>query len=161
MVLITIISSIVALCMALMVFFVRMRAANKPASVKKIILPPFFMSSGFLMFLYPGFHVPVEYAIIAFFVGMLFSYPLIITSRFEVVGKDVYLKRSKAFVFILLGLVVIRLVLKTYISQYINVMETGSLFFVLAFGMIVPWRIAMYFSYLRVQRELDDKTILT
>ncbi|WP_027416971.1 CcdC family protein [Aneurinibacillus terranovensis] len=157
----TIVSTIVALCMALMVFAVRMRASKKPASVKKIILPPVFMSTGFVMFLLPPFHVPVEYAIIAFFVGMLLSYPLIATSRFEIVDNDIYLKRSKAFVFILLGLVLLRMILKTYIGMYINYSETAGLFFVLAYGMILPWRIAMYFGYLRVQRQLDDETILT
>ncbi|WP_047150387.1 CcdC family protein [Aneurinibacillus tyrosinisolvens] len=158
---ITVISTVVGLLMATFMFFIRMRASKKPASLKKIILPPFFMSTGFLMFLFPGVQVHIKYAIAAFFVGALLSYPLIATSKFQIVGDDIYLKRSKAFVFILLGLVVLRVALKSYIGMYINVLETGGLFFILAFGMIVPWRIAMYFSYMKLQRNLNEDSILT
>jgi membrane protein CcdC involved in cytochrome C biogenesis len=157
----TILSAVIGLFMATMVFIVRMRAAKKPASLKKIILPPFFMSTGFAMFLYPPMHVHVTYALFAFFVGTMLSYPLIATSRFEVVGKDIYLKRSKAFVFILLGLVVLRMMLKSYVGMYVGVEETAGLFFILAFGMIVPWRIAMYREYVKLYRTIGDDSILT
>ncbi|AMA71887.1 Membrane protein CcdC involved in cytochrome C biogenesis [Aneurinibacillus thermoaerophilus] len=157
----TIISTAIGLLMATVVFMIRMRVSKKPASLRKIILPPFFMSTGFTMFLYPPMHVHISYALLAFFVGTLLSYPLIMTSRFEVVGNDIYLKRSKAFIFILFGLVALRLALKSYVGMYISVTETAGLFFILAFGMIVPWRIAMCFEYLRLQRTLDEDSILT
>ena len=149
----TVISTIVALFMAMMVFMIRMKAAKKPATVKKIILPPLFMSTGFSMFLVPQMHVHLQYAWIAFFVGTLLSYPLIVTSKFEIVGEDIYLKRSKAFVFILLGLVALRMGLKSYVGEYIDIMETAGLFFILAFGMILPWRIAMYFSFAKLKKN--------
>ncbi|MBN6186782.1 cytochrome c biogenesis protein CcdC [Aneurinibacillus sp. BA2021] len=158
---VTIISAVMGLFMASMVFVIRMRASKKPASLKKIVLPPFFMSTGFAMFLNPSMHVHVTYALFAFFVGALLSYPLILTSRFEVIGKDIYLKRSKAFVFILLGLVVLRLALKSYVGLYVTFEETAGLFFILAFGMIVPWRVAMYVEYMKLSRSLDDDRLLT
>ncbi|GEN36706.1 MULTISPECIES: CcdC family protein [Aneurinibacillus] len=157
----TILSAVIGVFMAMMVFFIRMRASKKPASLKKIILPPFFMSTGFSMFLYPPMHVHVTYALFAFFVGTLLSYPLIVTSKFEVIGKDIYLKRSKAFVFILIGLVLLRLALKSYVGMYVSMEETAGLFFILAFGMIVPWRIAMYVEYMKLHRSLDDDSVLT
>lgn len=157
---VAVLSTVVALGMAVMAFFIRMRAAKKPVSVKKIVLPPFFMSTGFLMFVYPPTHVPVTYAIAAFFGGAVLSYPLIATSGFEVVGDEVYMKRSKMFLFILVGLIAIRVLLKSYIGLYIDPMETAGLFFILAFGMIVSWRIAMYFSYIRLQRDLKDNHVL-
>ncbi len=106
-------------------------------------------------------HVHVTYALFAFFVGTLLSYPLIVTSKFEVIGKDIYLKRSKAFVFILIGLVLLRLALKSYVGMYVSMEETAGLFFILAFGMIVPWRIAMYVEYMKLHRSLDDDSVLT
>lgn len=151
----TILSGVIGIFMATIVLMVRMRASKKPASLKKIILPPFFMSTGFAMFLYPPMHVHVTYALFAFFVGALLSYPLIVTSKFEVVGRDIYLKRSKAFFFILVGLVLLRLALKSYVGMYVSMEETAGLFFILAFGMIVPWRVAMYFEYVKLNRSLD------
>lgn len=155
---VTVISTIVALFMAMMVFMIRMKASKKPATLKKIILPPIFMSTGFSMFLIPQMHVHVDYAIAAFFVGNLLSYPLIATSKFEIVGEDIYLKRSKAFVFILLGLVALRTLLKSYVGSYISITETAGLFFILAFGMILPWRIAMYFNFMKLKKALKEDT---
>ena len=59
-------------CMALLVIALRMKAAQKPASVKKIIMPPLGMSTGFLMFLFPFMQVPWSYALGAFLIGLLF-----------------------------------------------------------------------------------------
>lgn len=156
---VTVISTVVAVFMALMVFMIRMKAAKKPASLKKIILPPIFMSTGFSMFFLPQMHIHVQYAIAAFFVGNLLSYPLIATSKFQIVGEDIYLKRSKAFVFILLGLVALRAILKSYVGEYINIMETAGLFFILAYGMILPWRIAMYFSFMKLKKTLKEEPV--
>lgn len=141
------ISMVVALLMATTMIFIRMRAAKKPISFRKIIAPPFFMSTGFLMFILPDTTTAFIYVLIAFCLGVIFSIPLILTSRFEIVGNDVYLKRSKAFFFILIGLLVIRMTLKIEIGPSFSVMQTAGLFFILAFGMIVPWRVAMAIMY--------------
>jgi membrane protein CcdC involved in cytochrome C biogenesis len=44
-------SSIGAIFMGILALFVRMKAAKKPTSARKIILPPLFMSSGALMYI--------------------------------------------------------------------------------------------------------------
>ncbi|MBO8155132.1 MAG: cytochrome c biogenesis protein CcdC [Bacillaceae bacterium] len=150
-------TSIVAVFMATMMFLIRMKAAQKPASVKKIILPPIFMSTGSLMFLIPMFRVTWMQVLEAFSVGVIFSVFLIYTSNFEIKGKDIYLKPSKAFVFILFGLLLLRIILKTIIGQSISVGTTSGMFFILAFGMIVTWRIAMLIKFLRLKRELDAR----
>ncbi|WP_257350503.1 CcdC family protein [Pseudalkalibacillus decolorationis] len=144
-------SSILALLMASVALFVRMRAAKKPATVKKIILPPLFMSTGFLMFLYPPARVPWAEVLEAFIVGCVFSLLLIRTSTFEKRSNDIYLKRSKVFIIILVGLVIVRIGLKLYLGQQISIEETSGLFFILAFGMIAPWRLAMYFKFKKLQ----------
>ncbi|MBM4763864.1 cytochrome c biogenesis protein CcdC [Bacillus sp. B15-48] len=149
-------STIAAIGMGTLAFFVRMKAAKSPTSAKKIILPPLFMSTGALMFIFPMFRVSFLQVIEALLVGMLFSILLIKTSKFEIRDNDIYLKRSKAFMYILLGLLVVRLVAKLVLSITIDVGELGGMFWILAFGMIVPWRIAMYVQYKRLQRDLHS-----
>ena len=151
---IVIITSIGAVCMAIFAMFVRMKAAKKPASAKKILLPPVFMSTGALMYIFPEFRLtPIE-MVESVVVGMLFSILLIKTSQFEIKDQDIYLKRSRAFAFILIGLLVIRIVAKLILSVSFDYGELSGMFFLLAFSMIVPWRIAMYRNYQKVSLEL-------
>ncbi|MGN7299482.1 cytochrome c biogenesis protein CcdC [Fredinandcohnia aciditolerans] len=147
-------SSIVAIMMAIFVTFLRAKSAQKPASVKKIILPPVFMSTGALMFVHPMFRVTPLEVLEAVVVGMLFSILLIKTSSFEIRENDIYMKRSKAFIYILVGLLVIRIVLKSVLSTSIDFGELSGMFWILAFAMIVPWRIAMYVKYKRLASTL-------
>ena len=151
-------SSLFAVFMAALVFFIRMKAAKKPTNAKKIILPPVFMSTGALMFLHPMFRVTALELIEAVMIGALFSILLIKTSSFEVRNNDIYLQRSKAFVFIFVSLIVLRLALKTYLSRTIEYGELAGMFWILAFSMIVPWRIAMYASYRLLQRKISEKS---
>ncbi|MCD7033659.1 cytochrome c biogenesis protein CcdC [Metabacillus sp. GX 13764] len=154
-----VISSIVAVVMGILVMFVRMRASKKPASAKKIILPPFFMSTGALMYIFPQFRISGAEILESVIIGALFSILLIATSKFEVRDSDIYLKRSKAFVFVLFGLLFIRIALKSYLSSTIDVGELGGMFFLLAFSMLLPWRIAMYFSYKKLYSKLHPPKI--
>ncbi len=148
------ISSIGAVFMAIFTMFIRMKAAKKPASAKKIILPPIFMSTGALMFVFPYFRVTPMEILEAAIVGMLFSILLIKTSSFEIRDNEIYLKRSKAFAFILIGLLVIRIIGKLVLSSTIDYGELSGMFWILAFSMIVPWRIAMYLNYRKLHQEL-------
>ena len=152
-------SSIVAVVMGTFVITVRARSAKKPASAKKIILPPLFMSTGALMFVFEYFRVPPLQIVEAIGVGLLFSTILIWTSKFEVKNEDIYLKPSKAFIFILIGLLVVRLVAKSILSLTIDVGELSGMFWLLAFGMIVPWRIAMLIQFKKLEKTLIDKQI--
>ncbi|MEG9296804.1 cytochrome c biogenesis protein CcdC [Mangrovibacillus sp. Mu-81] len=151
-------SSIVAICMGFFVLFIRMKAQKKPVSGKKIILPPLFMSTGALMFLFPFFRVTLGELFEALTVGMLFSILLIKTSKFEIRDNDIYLKRSKAFAFILIGLLIIRIVAKSILSTTIDYGALSGMFWILAFGMIVPWRIAMYLQYRKLYQANRDLT---
>ncbi len=147
-------TSVGAVVMGIFVMIMRTKAAKKPASVKKIILPPLFMSTGALMFIFPFFRVHPMQILEALAVGMVFSTVLIWTSKFEIRDGDIYLKQSKAFIFILIGLLIVRLVGKIVLSATIDVGELGGMFWILAFGMIVPWRLTMYLQY----KKLADKT---
>ncbi|MDR6997754.1 cytochrome c biogenesis protein CcdC [Neobacillus niacini] len=152
-----VISSIGAALMAIMVMFVRLKAANKPTNAKKIILPPFFMATGAFMYLIPKFRLTGWEIVEAVVVGALFSIFLIKTSKFEIRDNDIYLKRSKAFIFILVGLLIIRIALKSVLSSAIDPFQLSGMFFLLAFSMLLPWRIAMYVDYKKLYKELHLK----
>lgn len=154
-----IISSVIAAVMAISVMIVRIKSSDKPASPKKIILPPIFMSTGALMFLFPIFRVTGEEFLEAITLGVIFSIFLIKTSKFEIKNNEIYLKRSKAFVFILIGLLVIRIAMKSILSTTIDYGALSGMFWILAFGMIVPWRIAMFMSYRKLANELKTADI--
>lgn len=153
-----VLSSIGAVFMGTFVMIMRIRSAKKPASAKKIILPPLFMSTGALMFLFPMFQVTLSEVVEAASVGMLFSILLIKTSKFEIRDEDIYLKPSKAFVFILVGLLIVRTVAKSILSSSIDVGQLGGMFWILAFGMIVPWRVAMFINFRKLQLQLQGRT---
>lgn len=155
-----VLSTVGAAFMAIGVLFVRLKAAKKPTSVKKIVLPPIFMSSGALMYLFPKFQLTPMEILEAVVVGMFFSIFLIKTSKFEIQGNNIYLKRSKAFVFILIGLLIIRIAMKSILSSTIDLGQLSGMFFLLAYSMIVPWRVAMYTDYKKLYKELhNSKTI--
>ncbi|WP_276357938.1 CcdC family protein [Cohnella caldifontis] len=141
--------------MASLVIAIRLKAAKRPTSLRKLIIPPLGMSTGFLMFLFPFMRVPFEYAIAALLVGLLLSYPLIHTSKFQVVDGQVYLKRSSSFIYVLLGLLLFRLLLHPLVEQYVTLPQSGALFFLLAFGMILLWRIVTALRYLNLTRESE------
>lgn len=145
-------STVIAVVMGSIVMTVRMKAAKKPATAKKIILPPLFMSTGALMFVFEYFRVPPMQIIEAVGVGLLFSTVLIWTSKFEIKDGDIYLKQSKAFIFILIGLLILRLIAKMVLSSSIDIGELSGMFWLLAFGMIVPWRIVMLLQFNKLKK---------
>ncbi|WAH36705.1 CcdC family protein [Alicyclobacillus dauci] len=149
----TVVASVIAVVFALSVIVVRMRASRRPTNARKILIPPVMMSTGFLMYIFPFTHERFEYAVIAFLAGCVLSYPLILTSKMYMRDGNVYLQRSKAFIYILLGLLVLRMILHSVVEQYVDIYQTGSLFFVLAFGMLLPWRLAMYMQYRRISER--------
>jgi membrane protein CcdC involved in cytochrome C biogenesis len=130
----------------------RLRETRRPLTVRKIVIPPLAMSTGLSMFAYAPARVPLTWALAAFASGaLLLSAALIKTSQLTVVGDVVMLRRSRAFLAILLGLVAVRLAARAYVERYVNTVQTGSLFFLLAFGMIVTWRCWMFVHYRRLR----------
>ncbi|MVO99307.1 DUF1453 family protein [Paenibacillus sp. N10] len=140
--------------MALLVLAIRMKASKRPVNAMKILMPPIGMSTGFLMFVAPMTRIPVTWGLLAFAVGaVVFAYPLIRSSGFTKQGDHVYLHRSKAFLFILIILLAIRMLLHGYVEEFISVYQTASVFFILAFGMLLPWRVAMYVQYRKLMNS--------
>ena len=131
----------------------RIREGRSPVTVRKIVIPPLGMSTGFCMFIVPAFRVPWLWALAAFAVGaIVLAYPLIRTSRLDWHhdGETVMMRRSAAFFIVVVVLAVIRFAAKDYLDRFISLEQTGGLFFILAFGMILRWRLSMLMEYRRL-----------
>lgn len=137
----------------LSLIIIRIRAGKRPTTLKKIVIPPLGMATGFIMFAVPVTHIPWLWGLSAFGTGLLiFSFPLIVTTSMEKVNSDIFVRRSKAFIAIMLVLFLLRLSLHSVVEQYMTIPQTGAIFYLLAFGMIVPWRFAMVGDYLRLRK---------
>ena len=126
----------------------RVREGRTPVTARKILIPPVGMATGFSMFVLPVFRVPWTWAIIAFLIGAIaLAYPLLLTSSLERTGETIMMKRSGAFFTVVIVLAAIRYLARGYFDSLLSIEQTGALFFVLAFGMILRWRMAMFFQY--------------
>ena len=151
----SLISSIIG---AVVVMAWRVRETRAPLSVKRIVIPPLGMATGFSMFVVPMFRVPWTWALGAFFLGVVaLAYPLLRTSRLIRDGDVVMLQRSNTFLAVLIVLAGIRIAARGYLDTLLTVQQTAALFFVLAFGMILRWRTQMFLEYraLVVERTSD------
>jgi membrane protein CcdC involved in cytochrome C biogenesis len=129
----------------------RVRETRRPVSPRSILLPPLGMSSGFGMFLIPDFRVSWAWALGALSAGaLLLAIPLVRSTRLARQGNIVMMRRSRAFLGILLGLVAVRLLLRGYIGHILPARQTAGVFFMLAFGMIARWRAWMWVEYRRL-----------
>jgi membrane protein CcdC involved in cytochrome C biogenesis len=142
------VSAVAALAGAVAVFVWRIQEGRSAVTLRKIVIPPLGMATGFCMFVVPLFRVPLIWALGAFLLGaVVLAYPLLATSRLERDGDQIMMKRSGAFFGVVIALAAIRLAAHTYLDQLISVEQTAALFFVLAFGMILRWRMSMLFEY--------------
>jgi membrane protein CcdC involved in cytochrome C biogenesis len=141
-------SAVVALVGLTGVLIWRVREARTAVTVKKILFPPAGMSTGFFMFVVPAFRVPWSWALVAFLIGALaLAYPLLLTSRLERIGGVIMMKRSGAFFWVIVALAAIRYFARGYFDRLLTMEQTGGVFFILAFGMILRWRVSMFFEY--------------
>lgn len=126
----------------------RIREGRTAVTVRKILIPPMGMATGFSMFIVPAFRVPITWAIAAFLIGAVaLAYPLLLTSTLERTGDAIMMKRSGAFFSVVIALAAVRYLARGYFDSLLTIEQTGGLFFILAFGMIVRWRMSMYMKY--------------
>jgi membrane protein CcdC involved in cytochrome C biogenesis len=108
------------------------------------------------MFISPLARVPWPWAITALAAGVLvFSWPVVRSSRLESRDGLVYLRRSPWFLVMLLGLLAVRLLLHDYVGHLISPLQTAAVFYLLAFGMIARWRLGMYREFRTILARLD------
>lgn len=126
----------------------RIREGRTAVTVRKIIIPPLGMATGFSMFFVPAFRVPVLWAAVAFLIGaVLLAWPLLRTSRLIRDGERIMMQRSNAFFAVVIFLAAIRYLARGYFDSIMTIQQTAGLFFILAFGMILRWRLRMLSEY--------------
>ncbi|MBH5319819.1 cytochrome c biogenesis protein CcdC [Paenibacillus sp. GSMTC-2017] len=143
----------ISVLMGICLIIIRIRAGNRPTTLKKIVIPPLGMSTGFIMFALPMTHIPWLWGVSAFGTGLLlFAFPLIVTTRLEKVEAVIFVRRSKAFIAIIIIMFLLRWMLHGVVEQHMTIPQTGAIFYLLALGMIIPWRMAMVSDYLRLKK---------
>jgi len=136
---------------AVAVIIWRLRETRTAVSLRKIIIPPLGMATGFSMFVDSAFRVPWTWALVAFLTGaIVLAWPLLLTTRLERQGDTVRMRRSSAFLGVILVLAAIRLFARGYFDAILTAQQTAGIFFILAFGMIVIWRAKMLFDFRRL-----------
>jgi membrane protein CcdC involved in cytochrome C biogenesis len=126
----------------------RVREGRTAVTARKILIPPAGMATGFSMFIIPAFRVPFTWAIAAFLIGAIaLAYPLLLTSSLQRCGDVIMMKRSGAFFTVVIALAAIRYLARGYFDSILSIEQTGGLFFILAFGMILRWRLNMFRKY--------------
>ena len=134
----------------------RLREARTAVSLKKIVIPPLGMATGFSMFLVPAFRIPWAWAGLAFAIGAVaLAWPLLLTTRLERQGESIMMKRSSAFLAVILVLAAIRFAARGYFDTILTTQQTGGVFFILAFGMIVIWRAKMLMDFRRLTADFE------
>lgn len=133
----------------------RLREAKTAVSLKKIVMPPLGMATGFSMFFVPAFRIPWGWAGLAFAIGAVaLAWPLLLTTRLERRGDAVMMKRSSAFLAVILVLAAIRFFARGYFDTILTAKQTAGVFFILAFGMIICWRAKMLVDFRKITAEL-------
>ena len=158
----TVFTAIVSLLGLCAVLLWRVREGRTAVTVRKLLIPPMGMATGFCMFFVPAFRFPLTWAIGAFLTGaILLAWPLLATSSLRREGDAIMMKRSGAFFAVIIALAAVRYFARGYFDSFLTLEQTGGLFFVLAFGMILRWRLSLYLSYRALTRpDLDLNTAI-
>ena len=126
----------------------RVREGRTAVTMKKIVMPPVGMATGFCMFFVPAFRVPWTWGLGAFVIGaIVFAYPLLLTSDLHLQDGVIMMKRSSAFFAVIIVLAVVRYVARDYFDRFLSLEQTGAIFYLLAFGMILRWRAKLFLAY--------------
>ncbi len=143
-----VITAVVSLVGLVGVLVWRVREGRTAVTLKKIVMPPVGMATGFCMFVAPQCRVPFAWGLIAFLIGaIVFAYPLLLTSDLHLQNGVIMMKRSSAFFAVIIVLAVVRYLARGYFDRYLTLMQTGAIFYLLAFGMILRWRLKLYLAY--------------
>ena len=133
---------------AVVIIIWRIKEGQSAVTLKKIVIPPLGMATGFCMFFFPVCRIPWLWALAAFLIGaILLAWPLLATSRLHREGDVIMMKRSSMFLIVIIVLAAVRFFARGYFDKLLTVEQTGALFFILAFGMILRWRASMLLEY--------------
>jgi membrane protein CcdC involved in cytochrome C biogenesis len=126
----------------------RVREGRSAVTMRKIVIPPLGMATGFCMFIVPAFRVPLLWGLGAFLIGaVILAYPLLLTSDLHRQNGVIMMKRSSAFFAVIIVLAIVRYLARNFFDRFLTLEQTGALFYLLAFGMILRWRAKLFFAY--------------
>ena len=126
----------------------RVREGRTAVTLKKIVMPPLGMATGFCMFFYPPCRVPFLWGLAAFLIGaIVLAYPLLLTSDLHWHDGEIRMKRSSMFFTVIIVLALIRWAARGYFDSFLSLEQTGAIFYLLAFGMILRWRAKLLLAY--------------
>ena len=152
-------SILVSLAGLITVIAWRLREVRTAVSVRKIVIPPMGMATGFCMFFIPAFRIPLAWAGAAFLIGYVaLAWPLVLTTRLIRLENAVMMKRSSAFLVVIFALAAIRFLARGYFDTILTVQQSAGLFFVLAFGMILRWRTKLLIDFRKITADLPGNS---
>ena len=126
----------------------RVREGRTAVTLRKIVMPPLGMATGFCMFFYPPCRVPFLWGLAAFLIGaIIFALPLLLTSDLHLHNGEIRMKRSSAFFAVIVVLAIVRWAARGYFDSFLSLEQTGAIFYLLAFGMILRWRLKLFLAY--------------
>jgi membrane protein CcdC involved in cytochrome C biogenesis len=126
----------------------RVREGRTAVTLKKIVMPPLGMATGFCMFIYPPCRVPILWGLAAFLIGaIVLAYPLLLTSDLHWHNGEIRMKRSSAFFAVIIVLALVRWAARGYLDTILSLEQTGAIFYLLAFGMILRWRLKLVLAW--------------
>jgi membrane protein CcdC involved in cytochrome C biogenesis len=126
----------------------RVREGRTAVTMRKIVIPPLGMATGFCMFIIPQFRIPFTWGLGAFAIGaVVLAYPLLLTSDLHLQNGVIMMKRSSAFFAVIIVLAVVRYLARGFFDRFLTLEQTGALFYLLAFGMILRWRAKLFFAF--------------
>ena len=105
------------------------------------------------MYIFPYFRLSWTHIAETVLIGAVFSVVLIITTKYEVKNSELYVRQTKAFPIILMGLLLARIALKYIFSLTTTPGEIGGMFFLLAFVMIGIWRLSMLIKHNEFKKQ--------
>ena len=132
----------------------RVREGRTAVTLKKIVMPPLGMATGFCMFFYPPCRVPFLWGFAAFLIGaIVLAYTLLATSALHLHNGEIRMKRSSMFFAVIIVLALIRWAARGYFDSFLSLEQTGAIFYLLAFGMILRWRAKLFVAYRALTAE--------
>src|SRR5579863_8681569 len=126
----------------------RVREGRTAVTLKKIVMPPLGMATGFCMFIVPAFRIPLLWGLGSFLIGaVILAYPLLLTSDLHRQNGVIMMKRSSAFFAVIIVLAIVRYLARSFFDRFLTLEQTGALFYLLAFGMILRWRLKLLLAW--------------
>lgn len=147
-----------------LVFWRRTRAIVRPikGSGIKILLPILYLMPGISAFMNLQLKIKIWEIGAASLIGLLLAVPLVWTTNYEIrQDGQIYAQKNKTFFIALVAVLLIRIVLRQFISG-LDSASLMMLFFTVAFSYVVPWRIASFVKFRKVKlTQTYDKEMLT